>query len=108
MGLRRLRWGSDVEPLSILAEEVVLQDVRDAHQKLRIDSGSLEEFIDVGAVTIELAGEPADGSFLSFQLFLDEFANVQAGLLGVVQFVHTLLLMMSFPLSRLDTTKLSL
>ena len=52
------------------------------------ESGSLEKFVDVGTVAIEFAGEPADGSLLALEFLLDELANVQGELLGIVLLVH--------------------
>ena len=66
----------------------MVEDDGDAEEQFCVDGGTLEEFVDVGAVTIEFAGEPTDGSLLPFEFFLDEFADVQYGLLGNGLFVH--------------------
>lgn len=66
----------------------MVEDDGDAEEKFRVDSGTLENLVDVGAVAIELAGEPADGTLLMLQLLLDELADVQGELPGIGLFVH--------------------
>lgn len=70
----------------ILTKEVMVEDDGDAEEQFGVDGGPLKEFIDIRAVTIKFASEPADGSFLPFKFFLDELTNVQR--LGVVLLVH--------------------
>lgn len=78
-GLVGVGLGGGGDALHVLAEEVVVEDEGDAEEELGVDGGALEEFVDVGTVAIEFAGEPTDGSLLAFEFFLDEFADVQGG-----------------------------
>lgn len=64
------------------------EDNGDSEEEFRVDSGALENLVDVGAVAIELTGEPADGTLLALQLLLDELADMQGELLGIGLFVH--------------------
>ena len=64
------------------------QDDGDAQKEFGVDGGSLEKFVNVGAVTIEFAGEPTDGSLLTFKFLLDELPDVKCGQAGAVLLVH--------------------
>lgn len=54
----------------------MVQDVADAFQQARVDALALEDVIHIGAVTVQLVGEPGHPSLLTIKFCLDFPANV--------------------------------
>lgn len=54
-----------------------------SQEEFGVDSGALEDLIDVGSVAKKLAGKPADSSLLALQFFLDKLSDVQGELLRI-------------------------
>ena len=65
------------DTLLVVGKEVVIEDDGDAQEQLRVYGRPPENLVDVGAVAIKFAGEPADGSLLVFKFLLDELSDVQ-------------------------------
>ena len=53
-----------------------MQDDADAFQQAGVDALALEDVIHIGAVTVQLVGEPGHPSLLTLQLRLDFSADV--------------------------------
>lgn len=62
--------------LAIEGKEVTVQDDTDALQQACVDTLALEDIVHVGAVTMQLVGEPGHTPLLTLQLCLDFFADV--------------------------------
>lgn len=77
-------------PCHVLLKKIVIEDNRDAQKQLRVNSRPLKELVNIGAVAIELACEPADSSFLPLELFLDSLPYMQRWQLGLFVSVHRL------------------
>ena len=50
--------------------------MRDSQQQFGVQTAALEDMIHVGPFAIEIAGEPCDGSLLTVQFVLYQFADV--------------------------------
>ncbi len=76
--LRRVgRLGTEIFGLAaIIAEEIVMQNERDAQQHIGIDAPTLENIVNVGTFAIEFAGEPAHRPLLPPQFRLDQFTDM--------------------------------
>ena len=62
--------------LTIKGKEVAVQDDADALQQACVDALTLEDVVHVGAVTVQLVGEPGHPPLLTLQLSLDFFTDV--------------------------------
>jgi len=62
--------------LTIKGKEVAVQDDADALQQAGVDALALEDVVHIGAVTVQLVGEPGHTPLLTLQLCLDFFADV--------------------------------
>ena len=60
----------------VIFEKVVLQQVRDSQQQFGVQTAALENMIHIIPFAIEIAGEPCDGSLLTVQFVLYQFADV--------------------------------
>ena len=60
----------------IILEEIVIQNLGNSQQELRVDALALEDVVHIGAFAIEFLGEPGDGAFLAVEFFFDKFPNV--------------------------------
>lgn len=72
-GLSRLRGGLVVgrpEAIGIDCEEIAVEHDTDTPQELGVDGAFLEEPVDIGAVEVDLTGEPCHAAFLGIELFL--------------------------------------
>lgn len=63
----------------VVLEEVIVQDVGDAHQKVGVYALAFEDGIHIGTVAIELLCEPDDGAFLAVQFRFYKLSDVYHG-----------------------------
>ncbi len=66
-----------VSPIRIALEEVIIQQITNFEQQVRIDPRAVEDLVGVLPRKAELLGEPSDAAPLSYQFFLDEVADVR-------------------------------
>ena len=62
--------------LAIECKEVAVQDDADALQQACVDALPLEDVVHIGAVTVQLVGEPGGATLLTIKFCLDFFADV--------------------------------
>ena len=58
-------------------KEIVVQQIADFEQQVRINPWAVEDFVGVLAREAELAGEPGDAATLAGEFVLDEVADVR-------------------------------
>ena len=58
-------------------EEIIVQQIADFEQQVRIDPAAVEDLVGILAREAELAGEPGDGAPLPVEFLLDEVADVR-------------------------------
>ena len=54
----------------------MVEDLRDLREHECVDAVLVEDAIDGGAVAVELACEPADGTFLPCEFFSDSLSDI--------------------------------
>ena len=64
------------ESLGAVLEKIAVEDGAEAGKQIGINTPFFEDFVHIGSVTVEFAGQPGDGAFLTVELFLDELTNV--------------------------------
>ena len=65
-----------VDDVRVKAKEIVAEDERDAEQEACVEGRFGEDFVCVGAIHAETAGEPCHGAPLPFEFLMDKPANV--------------------------------
>lgn len=53
--LFRSVWSLEVEPRCVFLEKISLEHIAYLQQQFRVDSGAMKDFVDVGAVAIQLS-----------------------------------------------------
>ena len=62
--------------MSAVLEKIAVEDGAEAGKQIGINTPLFEDFVHIGSVTVEFAGQPGDGAFLTVEFFFDELANV--------------------------------
>lgn len=65
-----------MDDVRVKAKEVTAEDERDAEKEACVEGGFGEDFVCVGAIHAETAGEPCHGASLPFEFLMDKPANV--------------------------------
>lgn len=62
--------------MSAVLEKIAVEDGAEAGKQIGINTPLFEDFVHIGSVTVEFAGQPGDGAFLTVEFFFDELTNV--------------------------------